>query len=139
MSESRVRVLVADTQATARRTVRSALAAVFEGATFAEAGTAEQAADLASRVRLDVIVIDASLPGSEGISALQRIHLAAPNVPILVVTALEEAREALQAFHAGAAGYLAKASAPHAIVEVVRILLDGGHYPEDSGSWVTPE
>src|SRR5690606_9137510 len=56
----------------------------------------------------DVVLLDLGLPDSNGTDSVRRMHEAAPNVPIVVLTALDDERVALQAVHEGAQDYLDK-------------------------------
>ena len=57
---------------------------------------------------IDALLLDLSLPDAHGLDALTRLHLAAPDVPIVVLTGLEDEAMALRAVQAGAQDYLIK-------------------------------
>jgi signal transduction histidine kinase len=63
---------------------------------------------------IDAVLLDLSLPDARGIDAVTRVHFAAPDVPIVVLTGLEDEATALRAVQEGAQDYLIKAevSAP---------------------------
>jgi DNA-binding response OmpR family regulator len=56
----------------------------------------------------DVILLDLSLPDSQGLDALFKVSARAPDVPIVVLTALDDEERALQAVREGAQDYLVK-------------------------------
>jgi two-component system cell cycle sensor histidine kinase/response regulator CckA len=56
----------------------------------------------------DIIVLDLGLPDAQGLGAVQRARAAAPRVPLVVLTGLDDESMALQALHAGAQDYLVK-------------------------------
>jgi two-component system, NarL family, sensor histidine kinase UhpB len=56
----------------------------------------------------DAVLLDLSLPDSEGIETLMRMHIASPGVPIVVLTNLYDEAVGLQVLHAGAQDYLVK-------------------------------
>jgi DNA-binding response OmpR family regulator len=68
-------------------------------------GEAEQC--LADR-EVDIIVLDLGLPDAEGIGAVRRTHAAAPHVPLVVLTGLDDEAMATQALQEGAQDYLIK-------------------------------
>ncbi|HEY1982889.1 MAG TPA: ATP-binding protein [Xanthobacteraceae bacterium] len=57
---------------------------------------------------VDVIVIDAGLPSAEGLGAIRRAHAAAPRVPLVVLTDLDDETMAAQSLHEGAQDYIIK-------------------------------
>ncbi|NTU78106.1 MAG: response regulator [Chloroflexales bacterium] len=61
-----------------------------------------------ARGAVDVILLDLSLPDSQGLSTFTSVHAAAPAVPVVVLTGLNDATVALQAMQAGAQDYLVK-------------------------------
>ncbi len=131
-----MRILVA-AEPSIRQALRRIFAAAFHEVMCAEAATTEQAADLALRLRFEVIVLDLSLRGLAGMKALQRIHEVAPHVPIIVVTPTEDDQEAHQAFAAGALAYLGRESQPQDLVDAVRTVLNGKQYVGGSVGRVT--
>jgi CheY-like chemotaxis protein len=56
----------------------------------------------------DVVLLDLSLPDAEQLDGIEALTAAAPEVPVVVMTALEDDRMALRAVHAGAQDYLVK-------------------------------
>jgi DNA-binding response OmpR family regulator len=67
-----------------------------------------EAANLLKATAFDVILLDLSLPDSQGIETVLRIQAAAPAIPIIVLTGLDDDNIALQAVRAGAQDYLVK-------------------------------
>ena len=57
---------------------------------------------------IDVILLDLSLPDSEGIETFACVHTQAPHVPIVILTGLDDEKVAIEAMHQGAQDYLAK-------------------------------
>jgi two-component system cell cycle sensor histidine kinase/response regulator CckA len=57
---------------------------------------------------VDIIVLDLGLPDAQGLEAVVRAHAAAPNVPLVVLTALDDESIAVQALQQGAQDYLIK-------------------------------
>ncbi|WAI81499.1 MULTISPECIES: response regulator transcription factor [Achromobacter] len=76
----------------------------------------------------DLIVLDMSMPGRDGVDLIRQIKTDFPKVPILVLTMHGEQQYAVQAIKAGAAGYLTKDSAADELVQAVRKVAAGGRY-----------
>ena len=69
----------------------------------------------AGRLRPDVVLLDLSMPGLDGLTALPRLREAAPDCEVVVLTASGTEENLLQAIRAGAAGYLLKTEPPEKI------------------------
>jgi signal transduction histidine kinase len=72
------------------------------------AGRLEEARARLAEGGVDVVLLDLSLPDAQGIDTVRRALEAAPEVPLIVLTGLDDERVALQAVHAGAQDYLVK-------------------------------
>ena len=102
---------------------RDALASLLAQHGFDIAG---QAADGTEAIRLagelapDVILLDLSMPGLDGLDALPRLREAAPGCEVVVLTADGTEENLLAAIRGGAAGYLLKSEPPERIVEFLR-------------------
>src|SRR5690242_9052090 len=107
---------------------RAALSSLLEAHGFTVAGEAadgEEAIDLARRLLPDLVLLDLSMPGLDGLSALPRIREAAPDAEVVVLTASGTEENLLAAIRAGAAGYLLKSEPPARIVEFLRGVANG--------------
>jgi len=102
---------------------RDALASLLDQHGFDVAGQASdgtEAIALAAELDPDVILLDLSMPGLDGLEALPRLREAAPTCEVVVLTASEDEGNLLGAIRAGAAGYLLKSEPPERIVEFLR-------------------
>src|SRR5438270_5378173 len=103
---------------------RSALAGLLAQHGFdvvGEAPDGEEAIERAQQLRPDLILLDLSMPGVDGLTALPRLREAAPDCEVVVVTASGTEENLLSAIRAGAAGYLLKTEPP----ERIAAFLDG--------------
>ena len=91
-----------------------------------EAQNAGEALGAMKDLKPEVVLLDISLPGGDGISLIQQLLLADPDVRILVLSMHDEAQYALKALLAGAKGYLMKDEALNTLLEALRTILDGG-------------
>jgi DNA-binding NarL/FixJ family response regulator len=102
---------------------RDALAALLQQSGFTVAGQAadgETAVERAAELAPDLILLDLSLPGMNGLEALPRLRAAAPAAEVVVLTASGTEENLLGAIRGGAAGYLLKSEPPERIVEFLR-------------------
>jgi DNA-binding NarL/FixJ family response regulator len=107
---------------------RDALAALLEQSGFAvvgEASDGEEAIETARRLQPDIVLLDLSMPGLDGLSALPRLRDAAPACEVVVLTASGTEENLLAAIRGGAAGYLLKTEPPERIVGFLRGVADG--------------
>jgi DNA-binding NarL/FixJ family response regulator len=102
---------------------RSALAGLLAQHGFdvvGEASDGEEAIEAAARLAPDLILLDLSMPGLDGLSALPRLRAAAPDCEVVVLTASGTEENLLGAIRGGAAGYLLKSEPPERIVDFLR-------------------
>ena len=97
-----------------------------ENPEIVEAGDFVEAIEVAENNNdLDLILLDLVMPGRQGIDGLQEIHHRVPEVPIVVMSVLQERRDVLRAIEYGAMGYIPKSSGSDEILKVLRLVLDG--------------
>ena len=120
-----IRVLVADDHAVVRdgleQLVRSADDLEFVGG----AGDGGEAVDLGVERRPDVVVMDLSMPGLDGIEATRRLVKRVPGVQVVVLTSFSDRGRILGALEAGAVGYLLKDATPDELLNGIRAAARG--------------
>jgi two-component system, NarL family, nitrate/nitrite response regulator NarL len=107
---------------------RSALAALLQQHGFdvvGEAGDGETAIREARELGPDLVLLDLSLPGMNGLEALPQLRDAAPDAEVVVLTASGTEENLLAAIRGGAAGYLLKSEPPERIVDFLRGVAHG--------------
>jgi DNA-binding NarL/FixJ family response regulator len=90
-----------------------------------EASDGEEAIEAARRLQPDLILLDLSMPGMDGLQALPKLRDAAPECEVVVLTASVAEENLLASIRAGAAGYLLKTEPPERIVEFLRGAANG--------------
>lgn len=115
-----IEVLLADDHAMFRSGLRALLDGEPHIAVVGEASTGDEAVDQVRELEPDVVVMDLSMPGSDGLEATRRI--AALDLPthVLVLTVHAEEEYLVPVVEAGASGYLTKTSADRDLVEAIR-------------------
>ena len=123
-----IRVLIADDHAL----VRDGLRHILRNANgFEVVGEADDGASAIALVRsqaAEVLVLDLSMPGRNGVELIKQIKEEMPALRILVLTMHAEQQYAVRAFKAGASGYLTKESASAELVAAVSKVASGGVY-----------
>jgi DNA-binding NarL/FixJ family response regulator len=107
---------------------REALATLLAGNDFDVVGQASdghEAIELAGRLRPQLVLLDLSMPGLDGLSALPGLRAAVPDAEVIVLTASGTEDNLLAAIRAGAAGYLLKSEPPDRIVSFLRGVVRG--------------
>lgn len=127
MSEAGRRILVVDDHELIRVGIRRIL---VEGlaAKVTEAADARTALELVRSKRWDLVILDLSLPDSDGLEVLKQMKVLQPATPVLVLTILPEEQVALRVFRAGADGFLPKGSAARDLLAAAQMVLGGGKY-----------
>ena len=80
----------------------------------------------------DVVLLDVSMPGWDGLVTAERIATACPATAIVMLTASEDHDKLLAAFKAGARGYVLKGVSAHELARVIRGAMDGEVYVSPS-------
>jgi DNA-binding NarL/FixJ family response regulator len=113
------RILVVDDHPLTRDALTSLLAqGGFD--VVGEAGDGAAALELAHTLQPDLILLDLTMPGMDGLTVLPRLRSAAPRCEVVVLTASGTEENLLAAIRGGAAGYLLKSEPPERIVEFLR-------------------
>jgi len=127
-----LKILLADDHAVVRQGVKQILAEAFTQATFGEAKNAHELLTLVGNERWDIVVLDLTMPGGNGLEALKQIKHDHPQLPVIILSMFPEDQYAVRTIRAGAAGYLNKESAPEELVQAIRKILHGGEYISSS-------
>ena len=120
----RPRVLIVDDHPL----TRDALATLLAGSDFDVVGQAsdgQEAIEVAATLRPQLVLLDLSMPGLDGLSALPGLREAVPDAEVIVLTASGTEDNLLAAIRAGAAGYLLKSEPPDRIVGFLRGVVRG--------------
>src|SRR5215469_3665774 len=98
-------ILIVDDEPAARYGVRRALEPNYK---IIEAGSAAEARSAFSGAEPDLVLLDMIMPGEDGLSALRWMRNHSHDVPVLIVSALDTAKTAVEALQNGATDYIVK-------------------------------
>jgi DNA-binding NarL/FixJ family response regulator len=93
-----------------------------------EAGDAAEGMTVIRRLKPDLVIVDLSLPGANGIELIKNIRAEFQKLPVLVVSMHDESLYALRALRAGAQGYVMKQEALENVINAIREVLAGRPY-----------
>ncbi|NMF96504.1 response regulator transcription factor [Aromatoleum toluolicum] len=126
------RILIVEDHALVREAMAQTLARLEPDVECVEAKGSEDAlAKLEANPDWDLAVIDLMLPDLNGFSLLGVLAKRFPDVPTIVVSALDDAASIRRAMKGGASGFVSKADSGATLREAVRCVLDGGVYAPD--------
>jgi DNA-binding NarL/FixJ family response regulator len=121
-----IRVLIVDDHAIVRTGLAQLLGTTEDLQLVGEAADGAQAVELAAELHPDVVLMDLSMPGMDGVTATARILAGNPDAHVLVLTSFSDQTRILDALHAGADGYLLKHAEPETILSGIREIVAGG-------------
>jgi len=121
-------ILITDDHAVVRRGLREILADSLEGATFSEAGNADEALRALASQSTQIVVLDINMPGRSGLDVLKDVKRMYPRLPVIVLSVQPEDQYAMRCLRAGASAYINKDSAPEELAQAARKVLGGGRY-----------
>ena len=120
IAENRIRVLIVDDHAILRAGLAGLLRTQPDIEVIGEAEDGEQGVELARTLQPDVVVMDVSMPGVNGIAATHRISVERPNVRIVALSLHESEQMASALRDAGAAVYLTKGESADELIAAIR-------------------
>jgi DNA-binding NarL/FixJ family response regulator len=82
--------------------------------------------EAAQRLRPDVVVVDISMPGTDGFTALKQIRHQLPHTRVILLTNHDDPMLVRHALEAGAAGFVLKVYASTELVHAIRTVVDNG-------------
>jgi DNA-binding NarL/FixJ family response regulator len=130
-----IRLVIADDHATIRDALKLLLGSQPDLQVVGEATDGEEALQAAVNLRPDVLLMDVSMPGMNGLQATAAVKARVPSVNILTLTRHAEESYLGELLRAGASGYALKQSSSTELINAIRTVAGGRPYldPELNG------
>jgi two-component system response regulator NreC len=126
--QGRLRILLADDHAIVRQGLRLLIDSQPEMTVIGEAADGDAVVAQAQALHPDVVLMDISMPGTNGLVATRRLKQRQPGLVVLVLTRHDEDTFLQELLRAGASGYVLKQSPPPQLLQAIRIVGAGGIY-----------
>jgi two-component system response regulator NreC len=121
-------ILLVDDHAMFRAGIKALLEAEGRLQVVGEASSGDEAVDRVRELKPDVVIMDLSMPGSNGLEATRRIAALELDTKVLVLTVHAEEEYLVPVVEAGASGYLTKTSADNDLIEAIKVVARGEVY-----------
>jgi DNA-binding NarL/FixJ family response regulator len=122
------RIVIVDDHPLFRKGLEQLINSEVGFAVCGEASTAGQAMTVTRQLEPDLMIVDLSLPGANGIELIKNVRAEFPKLPILVLSMHDESLYALRSLRAGAQGYVMKQEALNNVVKAIREIFAGRPY-----------
>jgi DNA-binding NarL/FixJ family response regulator len=124
----KARILLAEDHETVREGLKLMLNMQADMEVIGEAGDGATAIERATALHPDVVVLDISMPGMNGLHAAEALRHCCPSVKVLTLTRHSEEGYLHQLLRAGVSGYVLKQSRPNELLHAIRSIIAGGNY-----------
>jgi DNA-binding NarL/FixJ family response regulator len=123
-----IKILLADDHTVLSDGLRILIESQADLRVVAVASDGRQAVQLAQELSPDLVLMDVSMPGLNGIEAARQIQAACPEIHLLMLSMHADTEYVHRALKAGAQGYILKESAGAEVLQAIRIVLGGKNY-----------
>jgi DNA-binding NarL/FixJ family response regulator len=128
MTDSRLRILLADDHVTVRQGLKMLIESQDDMTVVSEASDGTAAVEQARTLRPDVVVMDISMPGMNGLVATRTLKQIQPDSVIVILTRHGDDAYLQELLRAGADGYVLKQSAASELLQAIRATAARGQY-----------
>ena len=115
-----IRLLIADDHLIIRQGIRLILETEEEFELVGEASDGAEALRLCAELHPQVVLMDLRMPGMDGLTAIERLHVEQPDISVVILTAFNEDELMLRGLRAGAKSYLLKDTSREALFNAIR-------------------
>jgi two-component system, NarL family, invasion response regulator UvrY len=123
-----IKIFIADDHPVVRMGIKQILSEVKDMTVADESGTGQETLKKVAKNDYDVILLDISMPGRNGLDILRELKNKKPKIPVLILSIYPEDQYAVRVLKLGAAGYLTKESVPEELINAIRKVAQGRKY-----------
>lgn len=123
-----MKILIADDHALVRRGLKQIIEEEFPNAATGEAEDCQQVLERVRKDPWDIVVLDLTMPGGDGLEVLKQIKVIRPQLPVLILSMHTEEQFGTAVLKQGAAGFLTKRTAPEELAKAIVQVTRGGKY-----------
>lgn len=123
-----IKILVVDDHAIVRDGLRRIILDTPDMVVVDEASNGKEVINKVGNNHYDLILLDISLPGRDGLDVLKQLKCTNPKIPILILSMYPEEHYAVRSLRAGASGYLTKQSSSDELIGAIRKVANGRRY-----------
>lgn len=123
-----IKLLVADDHAVVRKGIMQIIAETADIIVSGEACNGLETIEKVRRNSYDIVLLDVSMPGKDGLEVLKELKSRWPKLAVLMLSMYPEEQYAVRALRSGASGYLSKDRASDELIAAIRKVASGGKY-----------
>jgi DNA-binding NarL/FixJ family response regulator len=129
--DAQIKVLICDDHPVVRRGLAALLSAAEDIDVVGTAGDGEEAVAMVTEQEPDIVLMDVSMPGMDGMEATRRVINARPQTRVVMMTSFSGHQRIKTALDAGAVGYILKDSKPDEVLKGIRSAARSAENQED--------
>ncbi|MGA2296051.1 MAG: response regulator transcription factor [FCB group bacterium] len=123
-----IKIVIADDHAVVRKGLKQIFEETQDITVVDEASSGNELLEKVRSKKYDVVILDISMPGKDGLDTLKELRIIQPELPVLVFTVFPEEQYAVRVLKAGASGYMNKESEPEEMIDAIRKVARGRKY-----------
>jgi two-component system invasion response regulator UvrY len=123
-----IKILIADDHAVVRQGLKLIITGDKQMSVVGEAKNGAELLELVRQETADLVVLDITMPGRNGLETLKDLKRDYPQLPVIVLSMHPEDQYAVRVLKAGASGYMTKETAPEELITAIRKVVGGGKY-----------
>jgi two-component system, NarL family, invasion response regulator UvrY len=118
-----LKIFIADDHFQVRQGLKQIITEEYQSVTFGEAETGQQAVEMASKEKWDILIMDMNMPQKNGINVLKELRKNSINTPALIISSHDSIQYAQHAKKAGASAFLNKENTSENLVKSIKEIL----------------
>jgi two-component system, NarL family, invasion response regulator UvrY len=123
-----IRIIIADDHAVVRKGLKQIFDETLDLMVTDEANSGDELLEKIQKNEYDIVILDISMPGKDGLDTLKELKAIKPNLPVLIFTIFPEEQYAVRVLKAGASGYVNKEEETDTLIEAIRKVSKGRKY-----------